>query len=242
MMKKSPPASYTSNSEKEEQCLRESVYPFHERYKEVFSSRRSLFLTPRNEHGVTKFVCTTLRPTLLDHGAYTLEEISQLVSDLMIVEPLNSPLHAPDTLQSPRRALHTQTGHIFDSAHVLCSLLLGAGFDAYVVFGYAPEWICKQDTSFESYSVSVSSRKGPEQEDEEDEEEKLEKDSKYKLARRFDFHSKFEISLERKRVKKENEDRLRREALMRPMRAERPKDSLRGKRVHAWVRFRTLIF
>ena len=37
-------------------------------------------------------------------------------------------------------------------------------------------------------------------------------------------------------MKKEKEDRLRREALMRPIPAERPKDSLQGKRVHAWVR------
>ena len=179
MMKREVPKSYTSNNEKEEQCLRERVHPFHERYKEVFSSRRSLFLAPKNEFGVQKFVCITLRPTLLDHGAYELQEISQLVSDLMIVEPLASAVHPPDTLQSPRKALHSQTGHIFDAAHVLCSLLLGAGFDAYVVFGYAPEWICKQDTSFESYPSSLSSsKKGPEN-DSESENDAESKDATY---------------------------------------------------------------
>ncbi len=238
-----PPASYLKNSEKEERCLKERVYPFHERFKEVFSSRRDLLLTPKNEHGVPKFVCTTLRPTLLDHGAYQLNEIAQLVADMMVVEPLSNPLRTPDTLQSPRKALHTQTGHIFDSAHVLCSLLLGAGFDAYVVFGYAPQWICMQDTSFESYpgdeSRPESQQSSDDDSSEESESSKKSQENKdkptYKLAHRFDFHSKLEISLERKRVKQEKEERLRREAMMRSVPLERPKDSLSGKRVHAWV-------
>ncbi len=61
----------------------------------------------------------------------------------------------PDILQIVR-SLHTgqtctlssrcvQGGDCFDMSTVLCSLLLGAGFDAYVVTGYAPVAVTTSD-------------------------------------------------------------------------------------------------
>ena len=61
----------------------------------------------------------------------------------------------PDILQAVR-SLHTgqtctlsscymQGGDCFDMSTVLCSLLLGAGFDAYVVTGYAPVAVTTSD-------------------------------------------------------------------------------------------------
>lgn len=38
-----------------------------------------------------------------------------------------------------------QGGDCFDLSHVLCSLLLGAGYDAYVVAGYAPLAVVRND-------------------------------------------------------------------------------------------------
>ena len=38
-----------------------------------------------------------------------------------------------------------QAGDSFDLSTVLCSLLIGAGFDAYVVAGYAPQAITLND-------------------------------------------------------------------------------------------------
>jgi hypothetical protein len=43
--------------------------------------------------------------------------------------------------------LHAQRGDCFDLAHVLASLLLGAGYDASVVMGYAPRHIVTNDLS-----------------------------------------------------------------------------------------------
>ena len=40
-------------------------------------------------------------------------------------------------------------GNCFDFSNVLCSLLLGAGYDAYVVSGYATREICLSDESRE---------------------------------------------------------------------------------------------
>ena len=54
--------SVTSNSRKELLVL-EYVDNFRAQFQDVFPRRRPLFLTAKNEAGVEKFVCTTLRPT-----------------------------------------------------------------------------------------------------------------------------------------------------------------------------------
>jgi len=41
------------------------------------------------------------------------------------------------------------TGNCFDFGNILCSLLLGAGYDAYVVSGYATKEICLSDETRE---------------------------------------------------------------------------------------------
>lgn len=43
----------------------------------------------------------------------------------------------PTTLVSPTSVLKRQKGNCFDFSVLLCSLLLGAGYDAYCVCGYA---------------------------------------------------------------------------------------------------------
>ena len=46
---------------------------------------------------------------------------------------------AASASRSPHRAVLVQGGDAFDMANLLCCLLLGAGYDAYVVVGHAPE-------------------------------------------------------------------------------------------------------
>lgn len=53
----------------------------------------------------------------------------------------------PKTLWSPTKILADQRGNCFDYANLLCSLLVGAGYDAYVVSGYATREICYMDTT-----------------------------------------------------------------------------------------------
>ena len=52
-------------------------------------------------------------------------------------------------LASPYTIIRRQRGNSFDYATLLCSLLLGAGYDAYVVSGYASREICNMDQSRE---------------------------------------------------------------------------------------------
>ena len=46
-------------------------------------------------------------------------------------------LYQPSTLVSPTTVLRSQKGNCFDFSVLLCSLLIGAGYDAYCVCGYA---------------------------------------------------------------------------------------------------------
>ena len=61
---KQPPAP--SPASLQALCL-EYVANFRSSFDKLYPGRRRLYLTAPNEHGVEKFVCTTLRPTLLPY-------------------------------------------------------------------------------------------------------------------------------------------------------------------------------
>lgn len=67
------------------------------------------------------------------------------MSEYITFEPLENPLHPPAHLPSPHSVLAWQAGDAFDAALLLASLLLGAGFDAFVVVGYAPRAVTLRD-------------------------------------------------------------------------------------------------
>ena len=70
---------------------------------------RPLFLTPKNEAGVRKLACTTLRPTLLPHtDLYDLPGIVQFVASYFAYEPLANPVHYPEYLPSPSSVISWQ--------------------------------------------------------------------------------------------------------------------------------------
>jgi hypothetical protein len=105
-------------------------------------------LTPLNECGVAKFVCTTLRPSLpACTELYSLESCARFVSEFLTYEPLANALHPPTHLPSPTSVLAWQSADAFDASGVLASLLLGAGFNAYVVMGYAPQAVTLNNQS-----------------------------------------------------------------------------------------------
>jgi hypothetical protein len=71
----------------------------------------------------------------------------RFVAEYITYEALEDPLHPPQHLPSPHSVLTWQAGDAFDCASLLASLLLGAGFDAYVVVGYAPKATALADQS-----------------------------------------------------------------------------------------------
>jgi hypothetical protein len=122
----------------------------------LLSCRRPMPLTPLNECGVPKFVCTTLRPSLPAFPElHTLEGCAKFVSEFLTYEPLEEPLHPPSHMPSPMSVLSWQAADSFDAAGVLCSLLLGAGYNAFVVMGYAPLTVTLNDQSSTEYVLSA---------------------------------------------------------------------------------------
>lgn len=142
-----PDKSYISNRAKELQCL-DFVRNFERQFRVLYSGRRPLFLIAPNEYGVDKFVSTTVRPTLLPYkDLYEHQHASAFVADFLTYEFLDSPLETPKALPSPTSVMWQQKGNCFDYAVLLCSLLEGAGYDAYCIYGYAAKHVCLMDHS-----------------------------------------------------------------------------------------------
>ena len=148
----SPPPSYISNNDTEKICLAiTSDFEYHLTKKDPHF-QKSMYLSPENEFGIPKCVCTTLKPELLPYPAvYDVDGCSEFVSQYMEFEPLKDPCHPPKCLPSPSQVLSWGVGDCFDLSVLLASFLIGSGYDAYVVFGIAPEWICRRDRSTLSF-------------------------------------------------------------------------------------------
>ena len=88
-------SSYTSNTNKEELCL-EYVENFYSQFKKLFPERPALFICPLNEAKIPKFVCTTVRPSLLPYrDLYDYGRCATFVSNIIEYEPLANPTALP---------------------------------------------------------------------------------------------------------------------------------------------------
>lgn len=84
------PESYRSNSRKEELVL-EYVENFQKQFQFIYPDRKPLFMAPYNECGIAKFVCTTIRPTILKHSKlYDWKDAAQFVSDYLEFQMLEN--------------------------------------------------------------------------------------------------------------------------------------------------------
>ena len=150
------PPSYISNDTKEELCY-EYILSFVEQFKALYPNRKELFLMRPNEYGVNKFVCTTLRPQEVPYPElYDMYECASFFAGFILYEPLDPPTEEPTCLPSPTFTLKRHTGDAFDLATLLCSYLLGSGYDAFMVNGYAPRSITLRDQSSSRCPISIS--------------------------------------------------------------------------------------
>ena len=144
--------SYISNNENEKICLA-IIDDFQSHFLEQhFELKESSYITVHNEYNIPKCVCTTLKPELVPNPSlYDLDGCRDFVSEHLEFEPLKDPCKPPIHLPSATQTLTWGVGDCFDLSVVLASLLIGAGFDAYVVYGIAPKWICSRDRSLTFY-------------------------------------------------------------------------------------------
>ncbi|XP_029109499.1 dynein regulatory complex subunit 7 isoform X1 [Scleropages formosus] len=225
------PTSYKENSP-QEKLLLAVAENFHAQYSHLYPERKPLLLCPLNECGVPKFVSTTLRPTLLPYPElYSWEGCASFVSDFLSLEPLDAPIDPPKQLSSPTWVLQTRRGNCFDFSTLLCSLLLGAGYDAYCVSGYAVKEMCLLNQSHHECPLLLNEKK-------EKTEEQNSPVKKYSVKPPKDLCSGFERMQESKQQAQAQAIILQRQQEMErlEMEKERPSpDPLLGLWVHSWV-------
>ncbi|XP_060041463.1 dynein regulatory complex subunit 7 isoform X2 [Erinaceus europaeus] len=225
------PLAYQSNTPKEKQLL-QVADNFSRQYSHLCPDRVPLFLHPLNECDVPKFVSTTIRPTLMPYPElYNWDTCAQFVSDFLSMEPLPDPLKPPLYLYSSTTVLKHQKGNCFDFSTLLCSMLLGAGYDAYCVSGYGSKDLCYMDLTREVCPLTTKT-----------EEVVVEKEKtapkKYAIKPPRDLNSKFEQEQEEKKreQKKAEEEKRQKEEEERLMDGDKGNfDPLHGLRVHSWV-------
>ncbi|XP_069033854.1 dynein regulatory complex subunit 7 [Embiotoca jacksoni] len=143
------PLSYRTNCPDEERLL-DIADSFQRRYLHLYPERKPLLLCTANECGVQKFVSTSIRPTLTGHPElFTWQGCAAFVADFLSLEPLEPPVDLPRYLRSSSWVLQTQRASCFEASSLLCSLLLGVGYDSYCVCGYAVKELCLLDRSLE---------------------------------------------------------------------------------------------
>ncbi|XP_062930043.1 dynein regulatory complex subunit 7 isoform X1 [Mobula hypostoma] len=225
------PPSYQENTTKE-QIMLQYAENFRQQYEYLYPDRKPLLLSPLNECKIQKFVSTTLRPTLTNHKElYTWKGCAEFVSDFLIVDSLDPVTDVPDYLFSPTTVLKHQKGNCFDFSTLLCSLLIGVGYDAYCVSGYAVKEMCLMDETKEICPLL--------QEDEKDKkEEVIPPMKKYAVKPVRVLQSKFELNQEaRKQAEKIAEEEKKQRDLeeMSNLKMKGARDSMYGLRVHCWV-------
>ncbi|KAG8524304.1 Dynein regulatory complex subunit 7 [Galemys pyrenaicus] len=225
------PASYQSNTLKEEHLL-QVADNFSCQYSHLCPDRMPLFLHPLNECNVPKFVSTTIRPTLMPYPElYNWDTCAQFVSDFLSMVPLPDPLKPPTHLYSSTTVLKYQKGNCFDFSTLLCSLLIGSGYDAYCVNGYGSKGLCHMDLTREVCPLITTQKETV---------KKKEKAplKKYTIKPPRDLSSRFEQEQEMKKQEKmrAEEERRQREEEERLLESEKANsDPLHGLRVHCWV-------
>ncbi|CAO1418704.1 unnamed protein product [Diamesa tonsa] len=226
-----PKIYYTLSSK--EKILLLFIENFRRQFKEIYPNRRPLVLALLNECHIQKCVCTTISPTTFVNFPILIDnwiECASFVADHILFEPLENPTKIPTRLLSPEIVLKDRKGNSFEIATLLCSILIGFGFPAMVVSGYATREVTHNDQRRVTCPYKIDEKKeiiaGEE------------KEPKYKLKGTPFLKSKFLLEVERKKLKAENENqeeinqqkRLEIEELERP-----PSDPENGFRSHAWV-------
>jgi len=230
------PPTYRMNTNKEDLCL-EYVENFRTQFVQLFPKRKELLLCPKNECKVRKFISTTVRATELPYRElYDSAMCAEFVASLLEYEPLEYPTELPEYIPSSDSVLKWRVGDSFDFSILLTSYLIGAGYDAYVVSGYAPKWVCLRDQSRTDCPILIkeeAEKKAAASEAAGAEGKSDDSEARYKVKDRGIPQSKFLKS----QAAKAKTDAARRAAEdeIDDEEEEEEDDPLEGERVHAWV-------
>ncbi len=125
---------FTQNTNKE--ILMMKNVKEYERYFSQTYDERPLFLYPMNEAGVEKFVCSYIRPTKTGYvELFDYIQCAEYISNFVVFEELDVENTLPKTLVSPFNVIRWQAADAAELAVLYASLLIGVGYDAFVVIG-----------------------------------------------------------------------------------------------------------
>ncbi|XP_046705088.1 dynein regulatory complex subunit 7 isoform X2 [Silurus meridionalis] len=223
------PPSYSENSA-EEKLMLSIAENFHTQYSYLYPDRKPLLLFPVNEVGVQKFVSTTLRRTLIPcPEVYDWQGCASFIADFLTLESLDCLTEVPKQLCSSTWVVQTRRGTCFEYSTLLCSLLLGAGYNAFCVSGYAVKEMCLIDLSHQECPLikpqDTVKGKSPEKEEEV---------QKYRVKPARELKSTFKQRQEEKN-QQEGRPPLAEQQNAESLKEDRPSDPLHGQRVHSWV-------
>lgn len=225
-----PSPKYTSNAPKEELLL-EHVREFEEQFVNVYGNR-FLFLCPPNEYGVPKFLPTTIRPTHLPYKElYEYKPCAQFLANFFNYEELNPPDRYPTVMPAPASVLKWQAGDCFDLSIAMCSLLIGVGYDAYCVSGFAPRYITTRNEA----------RSACPQLEWEAEEQKVEveaEDDDFVIPKKPPLRSEYQEA--RRRAEIADKERIEEEGMKSDSEDDpsSDEDEFENRRIHCWVLIR----
>ena len=229
------PRCYKENSPKEELVL-EHVIQYSKQFKFAYDENRELFLFPKNECDVYKFICTTVRPTKMGYlELYDYEKAAEFIGKFILYEELDPPNEYPRVIPSPTNVMNWQKGDCFDISILLCSILIGAGYDAYVVFGTADRIVTtKNETYMEYEGLAEEGLKGMLLEDEVEVKKEVKK-SEFGLDKKPPIISKYDTEKEKARIKEEEEEKLKAVTIDDEVPEKLGEDEFEGQRKHCWV-------
>ncbi|XP_032983027.1 dynein regulatory complex subunit 7 isoform X2 [Rhinolophus ferrumequinum] len=162
---------------------------------------------------------------------YNWDSCAQFVADFLSMVPLSDPLKPPSHLYSSTTVIKYQKGNCFDFSTLLCSMLIGSGYDAYCVNGYGSQDLCHMDLTREVCPLTVKPKQIVQKKE-------MAPPKKYSVKPPRDLSSRFEKEQEMKKqegIRAEEERRLRKEEARLQEVANANSDPLYGLRVHCWV-------
>ena len=222
--------SYKENTLKEELIL-EHVIQFKKEFNLTIDAKREILLYPQNECGKYKFICSTVRPTKVPYPElYDYKKCAKFISEFFEYEELNPPTEFPKIIPAPDNVVKWQIGDSFDLSIVLVSLLIGAGYNAYVVYGKAPRFITSKDETRLAPPEMPDDIKiiDPDLEDKEDLVEPTIKDKQV-------IYSHFDKEEQEEKEEKERQEFIRNTVIDDDMAEFERNDPFKHKRIHAWV-------
>ncbi|XP_068233704.1 dynein regulatory complex subunit 7 [Palaemon carinicauda] len=133
---------------KAEEVILNHIASFRRRYNSLYPRGPLLLLTPKNENYCQKSIISFVVPSLVPFAQLlNLTSAAQVLADLITYTPPSKSSSVPSQLRQPRIVIEKQTGEGAECAIALASILLGAGYQAFVVQGHALDSLVSADTS-----------------------------------------------------------------------------------------------